>query len=83
MTLLKKRSLIKGALVVTAFALTVKLFGMLFRLYLTGRIGSEGIGLYQLILSLYGMFTTFATAGITVTVSRLAAECAATAVDSI
>ena len=78
MTLLKKRSLIKGALVVTAFALTVKLFGMLFRLYLTGRIGSEGIGLYQLILSLYGMFTTLATAGITVTVSRLAAECAAT-----
>ena len=50
MTLLKKRSLIKGALVVTAFALTVKLFGMLFRLYLTGRIGSEGIWLYKLIL---------------------------------
>lgn len=63
-----------SALAITAFSLTVKLMGMLFRLYLTGRMGTEGMGLYQLIMSVYGTFTTLATAGLTVTVSGLASE---------
>lgn len=67
-------SLLKGAAVMTAFALCGKLLGVLLRLYLTSRIGSEGIGLYQLIMSVYGLFSTVATAGLTVAVSRLVAE---------
>lgn len=70
----RKNSLVGSALIITAFSLTVKFMGMLFRLYLTGRMGTEGMGLYQLIMSVYGMFTTLATAGLTVTVSGLASE---------
>lgn len=70
-------SLLKGAAVMTAFALCGKLLGVLLRLYLTSRIGSEGIGLYQLVMSVYGLFSTVATAGLTVAVSRLVAEKAA------
>lgn len=70
----RKNSLLGNALAITVFALCVKFMGMLFRLYLTGRIGTEGMGLYQLIMSVYGMFTTLATAGLTVTVSGLASE---------
>ena len=70
-------SLLKGAAVMTVFALCGKLLGVLLRLYLTSRIGSEGIGLYQLVMSVYGLFSTVATAGLTVAVSRLAAEKAA------
>ena len=70
----RKNSLLQSALAITAFSLTVKFLGMLFRLYLTARIGTEGMGLYQLIMSVYGLFTTFATAGLTVTVSGLASE---------
>ncbi len=70
----RKQSLLGNALIITAFSLTVKLMGMLFRLYLTGRMGTEGMGLYQLIMSVYGMFTTLATAGLTVSVSGLAAR---------
>ena len=51
-----------------------KLVGVFLRLYVSARIGSAGMGLYQLILSVYTMFSTFATAGFTVSVSRLAAE---------
>ena len=74
--LLKKTSLktVRAAAVLTAFSLICKALGMFFRLYLTGRIGSEGLGLYQLILSLYSLFSTFATSGFLVAVSRLAAE---------
>lgn len=63
-----------GALMLTFFSLVTRFTGMAYRLYLTGRIGAEGIGLYQLIMSVYTLFATFATAGFSVAVSRLAAE---------
>lgn len=58
----------------TAFSLVNKLLGVFLRLFLASRIGSEGMGLYQLIMSVYTMFSTFATAGFTLSVSRLVAE---------
>ena len=68
------RGLLKGAAVMTVFSLLGKLLGVLLRLFLSSRIGSEGLGLYQLIMSVYGLFATLSTAGLTVAVSRLAAE---------
>ena len=68
------RVLLKGAAIMTAFSLLGKLLGVLLRLFLSSRIGSEGLGLYQLIMSVYGLFATFSTAGLTVAVSRLTAE---------
>lgn len=61
-----------GVLTLISFAL--KGMGMLFRVYLSGRMGASGLGLYQLVLSVYSIFSTFATSGFGVAVSRLAAE---------
>lgn len=61
-----------GALTLMSFAL--KGMGMLFRVYLSDRLGSTGLGLYQLVMSVYSTFATFATSGFAVAVSRLAAE---------
>ncbi len=58
----------------TVFSLVNRVLGVFLRLFLSARIGSEGMGLYQLIMSVYTMFSTFATAGFTVSVSRLVAE---------
>jgi stage V sporulation protein B len=69
-----KNSLVGNAMIICAFSLACRGSGMLFRLYLSNRIGSEGIGLYQLVLSIYSLFASFATAGIGVSVSKLAAE---------
>ncbi len=66
--------LIKGAAAMTVFSLIAKLLGVFMRLFLSARIGSEGMGLYQLIMSVYVMFSTFATGGFTLSVSRLVAE---------
>ena len=66
--------LLKGAAIMTVFSLLGKCLGVLLRLFLTSRIGSEGIGLYQLLMSVYGLFAALSTAGLTVAVSRLAAE---------
>lgn len=70
-----------GAVILTAFTLICRFLGMAFRMYLTARIGSEGIGLYQLIMSVYTLFATLSTAGFAVAVSRLAAERLAAAKD--
>lgn len=61
-----------GILTLMSFAL--RGMGMVFRVYLTDIMGAAGIGLYQLIMSVYSVFATFATSGFTVAVSRLAAE---------
>ncbi len=69
-----KNKLFKSAATLCIFGLVSKGMGMLFRVYLSARIGSEGMGLYQLVMSVYSLFTTFATAGLTVSVSRLTGE---------
>ncbi len=69
---LKKFLTAAGILTLISFAL--KGLGMLFRVYLSRRMGSAGVGLYQLIMSVYSVFATFATSGFAVAVSRLAAE---------
>ena len=71
---MEKRKMLFGAALISAFSFGCKGLGMLFRLYLTSRMGAEGIGLYQLIMSVYALFTSLASAGFTVCVSRLAAE---------
>ena len=58
----------------TLTALLLRTIGMFFRVWLSGRIGSEGMGLYQLIFSVYMLAATFATSGITTAVTRLIAE---------
>jgi len=47
---------------ITAFIL--RGLGVFLRVYLSKKIGAEGMGLYQLILSVYMLAATFATAGV-------------------
>ncbi len=68
------KKLLTAATWLTLMSFALKGLGMLFRAYLSSRMGSVGLGLYQLIMSVYSVFATFATSGFTVSVSRLAAE---------
>ncbi len=70
----KSENIFASAAVLTAISFLIKGEGMIFRSYLSARIGSEGMGLYQLIMSVYSLFATVATSGFTVAVSRLVAE---------
>ncbi|MEE1126634.1 MAG: oligosaccharide flippase family protein, partial [Acutalibacteraceae bacterium] len=65
---------IKNAAVLTVTALILRGIGMVFRVWLSGAVGAEGMGLYQLILSVYMLAATFATSGISTAVTRLIAE---------
>lgn len=57
---------------VTAFIL--RGLGVLLRVYLSKKIGAEGMGLYQIIFSVYILAATFATAGVSTAVIRIVSD---------
>lgn len=71
---MKKVLFIKNAMILTATSLILRLLGIFIKIWLASEIGSEGIGLYQLIFSFYVLAATFTTGGITTAVTRLVAD---------
>lgn len=64
----------KNAAVLTVSGLILRFLGIIFKVWLASRIGAEGVGLYQIIFSVYTLAATFATSGICTAVTRLITE---------
>ena len=58
------------ASIVTFLSVAERALGFLYRIVLSRLIGAEGLGLYQIALSLFSVFLTIGTGGIPATVSR-------------
>ena len=71
---MKKTRLIYNTALLTASSLLMSCIGMAFQVWLVGRIGSAGIGLYQLVLSVTNLLATFAISGIRFAATRLVSE---------
>ena len=71
---MKKVLFIKNAVILTATSLALRFFGIVFKVWLAKRIGAEGMGLYQLIFSVYVLASAFVTSGVSMAVTRLTAE---------
>ena len=65
-----KNRLYTTASIVTALSVAERALGFLYRIVLSRLIGAEGLGLYQVALSLFSLFLTLGTGGIPITVSR-------------
>ena len=63
-----------NTLMLTAASLVMRGVGLIFQVYLAGKIGPSAIGVYSLIMSVYTMFTTLGSGGIRFAVTRLTAE---------
>lgn len=74
MIFLKRHSLFRGTLLLTAANLGLRGSAMCFQVYLSNRIGAAGIGLLQLILSVSFLAMTISTAGVRVAAMYLTAE---------
>ena len=73
-----KNTVYKNASIVTGLSVAERGLGFLYRIVLSRLIGAEGLGLYQVALSLFGLFATVGTGGIPITVSRMISQSKAT-----
>ncbi len=71
---MKKPLFIKNAAILTVSSLLLRLFGMAFKIWVASLVGSEGMGLYQLVLSVFWLFSAFAGSGLSVAATRLCAD---------
>ena len=69
-----RQSYFKNAALLTGSDVVLRLAGMGLRIWLANALGGAGMGLYQLVLAVYGLFVTLATAGISVAAARLLTE---------
>ncbi len=66
----KRKFFVQGA-VLTAFSLLLRVANIGYRGWLSGEIGAEGMGLYQLIFSVFMLSVTLSTSGISLAVTRM------------
>ena len=69
-----RQNYFKNAALLTGSDVVLRLAGMGLRIWLANALGGAGMGLYQLVLAVYGLFVTLATAGISVAAARLLTE---------
>lgn len=54
----------KNGLILTLSALAMRIVGVSFNSFITSKVGADGIGLYTLIMSVYGFSVTVASSGV-------------------
>ncbi len=65
------QNLYKTAAVVTVFTAFEHFLGFLYRIILSRTLGPEGLGLYQVALTLFAVFLTASSSGLPITLSRV------------
>lgn len=68
-----KKQFFKNGILLTLVALSMRGVGLFSASFVSGAVGAEGMGLYTLIMTLYGFALTFATSGISLAVTNLVA----------
>lgn len=69
-----KKKLAVNTSILTCTSVMIRLIGMGFNAWLSGRIGPEGVGLFQLIMSVYSLAVMLAVSGMRMAATRLASE---------
>lgn len=71
---MSKKSIFKGALILTLANIITKILGFFYRVYMSKVIGAEGMGLFQLIMPLYMLVWSISSSGFSTTISKLISE---------
>jgi len=69
----KKRFIINAAITSSSSAI-MNLVGISFNVYISNKVGPAGVGLFQLIMSVYGFSVTLASSGINLAATRMVAD---------
>lgn len=68
-----KRRFFYNGILLTAVGIAMRTVALFFNAFITRSVGAEGVGLYTVIMTVYNFAVTFATSGISLTVTRLVA----------
>ena len=71
---MSKDTFLRGALILTAAGVIVKIIGSVNRIFLSRLLGGEGIGLYQMAYPIYLLALSISSAGIPIAISIIVAE---------
>lgn len=79
---LLKSSIIKGTMILTLAGFLTRIIGFFFRIFLTGVIGAEGLGIYQLTFPVQIVCYSLCTLGFELSISKLVASSKKSSKDS-
>ncbi len=68
-----RKFVINGA-VLTVSSLLLRTIGVAFNAFITRKLGDDGVGLFTLIMSIYGLAVTVAASGVNLAATRMCAE---------
>ena len=69
------KSVFKIVSMITIFSVVTRLFGFVFRVFLSRKLGAEGLGVYQIAASVMGIFMTLVASGLPLVTAKMCAEC--------
>ena len=68
------KSIFKAVAIVTIFSIITRALGFLFRIFLSRKLGAEGLGLFQMASSILGIFMTIISSGLPLTTAKLTSK---------
>ncbi|MEG1965102.1 MAG: oligosaccharide flippase family protein [Oscillospiraceae bacterium] len=71
---MKKQSFIKNAIVLTTVTMSMQVVELYVGIYFSKLLGTEGIGIFQLMMSVFGLSTTIGLGGFSIAVTRIVAK---------
>lgn len=71
---MKKTTLLKATIILTIGGFVTKILGMLIKIVMSRLLGTDGIGLYMMIMPTFSLFVTIASLGLPIAISKLVAE---------
>ncbi len=71
---MQRKSIVTGALILTSANIITRILGFIYRIYMSNTIGAEGMGLYQLIMPIYGLAWSISSSGFSTTISKLTSQ---------
>ena len=68
------KSIFKAVATITIFSVITRALGFFFRIFLSRKLGAEGVGLFQMASSVLGIFMTLVSSGIPLTTAKLVSK---------
>lgn len=71
---MKKKNFVFGAIILIISGLISKFLGAVYKIPLINIMGTEGLGIFQLVFPIYSLFLVLASSGITISLSKLISQ---------